>query len=109
MLHTLTVVEFIESDTRIDKTSEAKTERAGSQRFVRVGQPVHFRIWPQGLAVENVQVNFGDGRIVRNYRPYTAIGHRFKNAGIHVVTVTSTASGLPVTQKVKVHVREQPL
>ena len=74
-------------------------------REVRVGQPVSFRIWPQGTAVEDIQVDFGDGTIVRDYRPYSAIAHAYKDAGIHIVTVNGTAGALPVTQKVKVVVQ----
>jgi len=73
---------------------------------VRVDQPVNFRIWPQGVMAECIQVDFGDGTIIRDYRPYSAITHKFKNSGIHIVTVTGTAGGLPVTQRVKVVVEE---
>jgi len=69
---------------------------------VGVGEPVNFRVWPQGMEVENVQVEFGDGTTVRNYRAYSAITHKFKRPGIYVATVTGTAGKLPVTQKVKI-------
>jgi hypothetical protein len=71
-------------------------------RHVRVDQAVHFRIWPQGRDVKPINVDFGDGRLVKDYTPYSAITHRFKRPGIHVVTVTGRAGELPVTQKVKV-------
>jgi murein DD-endopeptidase MepM/ murein hydrolase activator NlpD len=73
---------------------------------VRVDQPVNFRIWPQGVEPERIQVDFGDGTIVRDYREYSAITHKFKNSGIHIVTVSGSAGGLPVTQKVKVVVEK---
>ncbi|MHC4944935.1 MAG: PKD domain-containing protein [Planctomycetota bacterium] len=73
---------------------------------VRVNQPVYFRIWPQGLHVENIAVDFGDGTVLENYRPYSAITHRFKEPGIHIVTVTGRSGTLPVAQKVKVVVRD---
>jgi len=73
---------------------------------LRVGQPVSFRIWPQGLDVEGINVEFGDGTVCRDYRPYSAISHTFQSAGIHIVTVAGTAAGMPVAQKAKVIVRE---
>jgi murein DD-endopeptidase MepM/ murein hydrolase activator NlpD len=73
---------------------------------VHVDQPVNFRIWPQGREAESVQVDFGDGTIIRDYRPYSAITHEFENSGIYIVTVSGRAGGLPVTQKVKVVVEE---
>jgi len=75
-------------------------------REVRVDQPVSFRIWPQGMGLEDIQVDFGDGTVVQDYRPYSAIAQTFKDAGIQIITVTGTAEELPVTQKVKVVVQE---
>ncbi len=75
-------------------------------RKVYVDQPVFFRIWPQGMEIEDIQVDFGDDTVVQGYRPYSAIAHSFKKAGIHIVTVAGTAGELPVTQKVKVVVQE---
>ncbi len=69
-------------------------------------QPVSFRIWPQGGHVADIRVDFGDGMIVEDYRPYSAIIHTYANAGIHIVTVTGRAGGLPVAQKTKVVVRD---
>jgi murein DD-endopeptidase MepM/ murein hydrolase activator NlpD len=73
---------------------------------VYMDEPISFRIWPQGMEIEDIQVDFGDGTIVQDYRPYSAITHKFKNPGIHIVTVTGTAARLPVTQKVKVIVQK---
>ncbi len=72
---------------------------------IDVNEPVNFRIWPQGGEAENIEVHFGDGTVVRNYRPYSAITHKFTNSGINVVTVSGSMGGLPITQKVKVIVR----
>jgi murein DD-endopeptidase MepM/ murein hydrolase activator NlpD len=72
---------------------------------VHIDQPINFRIWPQGMEVEDIQIEFGDGTIIRDYRPYSAITHKFKKPGINIVTVTGTADKLPVTQKVKVIVQ----
>ncbi|MBN1845683.1 MAG: peptidoglycan DD-metalloendopeptidase family protein [Sedimentisphaerales bacterium] len=69
---------------------------------IRVDQAITFRIWPQSSPVEDIQIDFGDGTIIRDYRPYSAIVHAFRRPGIHIVTVSGTAGGLPVTQKVKV-------
>lgn len=75
-------------------------------RDLRVDQPVSFRIWPQGRDIESIQIQFGDEGSVRDYSPYSAIAHSFKQPGIHVVTVTGRSGHLPVTQKVKVVVAE---
>jgi hypothetical protein len=74
---------------------------------VRVGEPVRFRIWPQGGPAKAIRVDFGDGRVLEDYRPYSEITHRYAKSGIHVVTVSAVAEGLPVTQKVKVFVPSQ--
>jgi murein DD-endopeptidase MepM/ murein hydrolase activator NlpD len=73
---------------------------------VRVDQPVNFRLWPQGAEAQDIQVDFGDGTLVRDYRPYSALTHKFQDPGLHIVTVSATAAGRPVTQKVKVIVQE---
>ena len=73
---------------------------------LRVDQPVNFRIWPQGVAAQDIKVDFGDGTDLDGYRPYSAITHCFGTPGIHVVTVSGTAGGLPVTQRVEVVVGE---
>jgi murein DD-endopeptidase MepM/ murein hydrolase activator NlpD len=72
---------------------------------VYVDDPVNFRLWPQGMEVENIQIDFDDGTIIRNYRAYSAVTHKFKTPGIHIATVTGTAGDLPVMQKVKVVVQ----
>jgi hypothetical protein len=74
-------------------------------RDVRVNQPVSFRIWPQGTDVGTIRIEFGDGRVIEGYKPYTTLVHRFPAAGIQVVTVTASAGSLSVTQKVKVVVQ----
>lgn len=75
-------------------------------REVHVDQPVSFRLWPQGMGVEGIRLDFGDGRVVEGYRAYLAVAHAFKVPGIYVVTATGAAGQLPVTQKVKVLVQE---
>jgi murein DD-endopeptidase MepM/ murein hydrolase activator NlpD len=74
-------------------------------REIRVGQPVSFRIWPQGIDVGHIRLDLGEGRVIEGYKPYTTLVHRFKAPGIHVVTVSGSAGSLPVTQKVKVVVQ----
>jgi hypothetical protein len=73
---------------------------------VYVDEPVNFRVWPQSMEVENIQIEFDDGTIIRNYRAYSAVTHKFKKPGIHIATVTGTAGKLPVTQKVKIVVQQ---
>jgi len=69
---------------------------------LRVDQPIHLRIWPQGREVKGIRIDFDDGRSVEDYSPYSAITHRFRTPGIHIVSVTGRAGDMPVTQKVKV-------
>lgn len=73
----------------------------------RVNQPISFRIWPQGLQVEQIRVDFGDGTLRDEYRPYSAVSHTFRSAGNHVVSVTGSAGDLPVMQKMNVVVEEE--
>jgi murein DD-endopeptidase MepM/ murein hydrolase activator NlpD len=73
---------------------------------VRAGDPVSFRLWPQGKPVDAIQIDFGDGSIWRNYHPYSAITHKFRQPGLHIVTVSGRAGDLPVTQKLKVVVEK---
>jgi hypothetical protein len=72
---------------------------------VGVNEPVNFRLWPQGTDVDSIAIDFGDGARIQDYRPYSAIAHRFTQPGIQIVTVTGKAGALSVTQKVKVRVR----
>jgi len=74
---------------------------------IDVNEPVNFRIWPQGREAENIEVHWGDGTFIQGYRPYSAITHKFTTSGVHIVTVSGVAGGLPVTRKVKVVVNEQ--
>jgi len=69
---------------------------------VGVDQPVSFRLWPQGRSVDAIRIDFGDGRVVEQYEPFSTLSHRFKTPGIHIVTATGSAGGLPVTQQAKV-------
>jgi murein DD-endopeptidase MepM/ murein hydrolase activator NlpD len=73
---------------------------------VYVDDPVNFRLWPQGMEVENIRIEFDDGTIIRNCRAYSAVTHKFKTLGIHIATVTGTAGKLPVMQKVKIVVQQ---
>jgi hypothetical protein len=74
--------------------------------IARAGQPVSFRIWPQGGAVDSIHIDFGDGKQLTDYRPYSAITHFFTKPGLHVVTASAMYEGMPVTQKVKIVVVE---
>lgn len=71
-------------------------------RDVRAGQTVYFRGWPQGAEAGAIRIDFGDGRVIEDYVPYSEVSHSFRNRGLHVVTATTTAAGFSVTQKVKV-------
>lgn len=74
--------------------------------IARIGQPVSFRIWPQGSGAEAIEVDFGDRQRLDRYEPYSEITHTFRQPAVHVVTVSATSAGLPVTQKVKIIVRQ---
>lgn len=71
-----------------------------------VEDPVNFRIWPQGEEIENIRIDFGDGTMIQNYRPDSAVTHIFKTSGIHIVSFTATAGKLPIMHKVKVIVQK---
>jgi hypothetical protein len=58
------------------------------------------------IGIENIRIEFDDGTIIRDCRAYSAVTHKFKTPGIHIATVTGTAGNLPVTQKVKIVVRQ---
>jgi murein DD-endopeptidase MepM/ murein hydrolase activator NlpD len=73
---------------------------------VRVGQPVSFRIWPQGAGVEAIEVDFGDETRISGYRPFTAVSHTYFKPGVQVVTVAGRSHDFPVAQKVKIVVHE---
>ena len=73
---------------------------------LRVNEPVNFRVWPQGMPLESIAIDFGDGTVVADYRPYSAITHTFATPGLHVVTAIGKAGALPVTQRIKTRVRE---
>jgi hypothetical protein len=87
---------------------------------VRTGWPVRFRFWVQGkstgpiivgsgdgrgLSDYTIQVDFGDGTKVDNYREYSELPHRFQEPGIHVVTAECREGGKPIVQKLKVVVK----
>ncbi len=67
-----------------------------------VGQPVFFRLWLQGTNDGLIEIDFGDGTMIRDYVSYSEIQHSFTSPGIHVVTARSTIDGKPIMQKQKV-------
>jgi len=71
-------------------------------RDIVVNQPVFFRFWLQGVENKLIDVDFGDGTIIRNYVSYSEIQHTFKSPGIHIVTARGTIDGISVIQKQKV-------
>lgn len=70
---------------------------------VRPGDPVNFRIWPQGGDPGPIEIDFGDGSSSKGYVPYSAIAHVFSKPGIYVVTVSAP---FPAAEKLKVIVEE---
>ncbi|MFC1635585.1 PKD domain-containing protein [Planctomycetota bacterium] len=76
-------------------------------RNVNVGQPVFFRFWLQGVEDKLIEVDFGDGTVIRDYVSYSEIDHTFTSPGIHIVTARSTIDGKPIMQKLKVIVSEK--
>lgn len=73
---------------------------------VRPGDPVDFRIWPQGGRIQGIRVDFGDGAALEGYAPYSAVAHKFRAPGIYVVTVSGSSGDLRATEKLKVVVEE---
>lgn len=68
----------------------------------RSGQPVRFRFWFQGKEGGPMTVDFGDGTRLDDYRSYTEMTHCFQSPGIHIVTASCEAGGMPITNKLKV-------
>ena len=61
---------------------------------------------PRAGGLSDIKVDFGDGTVYQDYRPYSAIAHAFATPGIHIVTVTGRTGELSATQKIKVVVEE---
>ena len=74
---------------------------------IRPDRPVRFKFWFQGKGDAAITVDFGDGTRTTDYRSYTEIAHRFKTAGIHIVTAQCESAGMPITQKMKVVVEAE--
>ncbi len=72
-----------------------------------VNQPVLFRFWLQGVTGELIEVDFGDGTVIKDYVSYSEICHRFRFPGIHIVTAGSTIDGKSIMQKQKVSVIDE--
>lgn len=75
---------------------------------IRPGQAVSFRCWLQGNGGGAIRLDFGDGTIIDDYRPYDELKHAFKTPGVHVVTAYCEAEGKPISQKLKVIVEAKP-
>ncbi len=71
-------------------------------RDIAVDQPVFFRLWLQGVEDKFIQVDFGDGMVIRDYVSYSEIQHQFKSPGIHIVTAHGMIDGMSIMQKQKV-------
>ena len=71
-----------------------------------VNQSVLFRFWLQGVRGESIEVDFGDGTVIKDYVSYSELRHKFTSPGIHVVTASGTIDGKSITQKQKVLVSE---
>jgi murein DD-endopeptidase MepM/ murein hydrolase activator NlpD len=69
---------------------------------VRPDQPLTFRFWFQGDGAGPIEVDFGDGTRLADYKSYAEVRHGFKAPGVHVVTARCEARGKPVMQKLKV-------
>jgi murein DD-endopeptidase MepM/ murein hydrolase activator NlpD len=72
----------------------------------RAGQPVNFRIWPQGGNVDSIRIDFGDGSDLSEYQPYAATTHFFAKPGSYTVTASGRYEGMPVTQMTRIIVAE---
>ena len=76
-------------------------------RDIVVDQPMLFRLWLQGVESRPIEVDFGDGTVIRNYVSYSEVQHKFTSPGIHIVTARSTIDGKPIMQKQKIVVGEK--
>jgi len=56
--------------------------------------------------LESIAIDFGDGTVVADYPPYSALTHKVATPGLHSVTVTGSTGDLPVAQRIKIRVRE---
>ncbi|MHC4445627.1 MAG: PKD domain-containing protein [Planctomycetota bacterium] len=72
---------------------------------ILVNQPIFFRFWLQAKRDKPLKVNFGNGTIIDNYASYSEVTHRFKTAGIHIVTAQTIIDDKPITQKQKIVVQ----
>jgi hypothetical protein len=75
---------------------------------VRPHQPVSFRLWVQGQDGGRLNVDFGEGTHLADYRPYSELRHSFTAPGIYIVTAQCEANGRPITQRQKVVVTATP-
>jgi hypothetical protein len=75
---------------------------------IRPGQAVSFRCWLQGNGGGAIRVDFGDGTVLDDYRPYDELKHAFKTPGVHVIAAQCEAEGKPISQKLKVVVEAKP-
>ena len=71
-------------------------------------QAVQFRMWIQGASRQTpIEVDFGDGTVISDYKSFSSIQHRFKTPGIHIITAEAMVGDLPITQKQKLLVRDK--
>jgi len=75
---------------------------------VRPDQPLTFRFWFQGEGAGPIEVDFGDGTRLGDYKSYAEVRHGFKAPGLHVLTARCEAGGKPIMRKLKVVVSPAP-
>ena len=69
---------------------------------IRPGQPVRFRLWPQGRITAPIRIDFGDGVTHDGVPALTEVTHAFQSPGIHIVGAQSESDDRPIMQKIKV-------
>jgi murein DD-endopeptidase MepM/ murein hydrolase activator NlpD len=74
---------------------------------IQVNDPIAFRVWWQGIENVPLTIDFGDGKIIKDYQSYTEVSHRFTTTGIHIVTAHGRVNGHPITQKLKVRINAE--
>jgi len=71
---------------------------------VRQKQNVTFRFWlPADQGNQKLlKIDFGDGAIIDDYKPYSEVTHKFTKPGIYIVTAQIRLDGKNIVQKQKV-------
>jgi hypothetical protein len=65
-------------------------------------EAVRFRGWPQGGEAGPIRLDFGDGTVLEDYRPFSDVEHKYAAPGIYIFTASTEKDGRPAMTKLKV-------